>query len=484
MLTRFAGALLAALMIGSLVGEVAYAAPAIPMPRPTGTVALDAVGDSGVTGTARLKAFPTSNATQVELRVVGLPANSVTEWAIKAGPCGAGGPTVFAPPAYKRLRANADGIATVTVSVPSAAILGGDYSIVIGDNQACGDVVETPAGFTVVATGLDNPRGLSFGPDGALYIAEAGRGGPGPCVPGPEGGEVCFGLSGAVTRVQGGANQRRIVTGLPSLAEPGGFAATGPHDVAFRGGMGSVVVGLGANPAARAAFGADGARLGLLYRLTRSGALSNPIDVAAYEATANPDDSLIDSNPYAVTEGAAGRAVIDAGGNSLVLVAPNGTISTLAVFPPQFVPAPPFLGLPPGTLIPAESVPTSVVIGPDGAYYVGELTGFPFPVGSARVWRVVPGQEPTVYASGFTNIIDLAFGRDGSLYVLEITTNGLLTGDLTGALKRVPRGGGSATLLTTSLVAPSGLTVGSDGSVYISNRSIFSGSGQVLRFKP
>ena len=31
---------------------------------------------------------------------------------------------------------------------------------------------------TVFASGLDGPRGLKFGPDGALYVAEAGRGGP------------------------------------------------------------------------------------------------------------------------------------------------------------------------------------------------------------------------------------------------------------------------------------------------------------------
>jgi hypothetical protein len=27
-------------------------------------------------------------------------------------------------------------------------------------------------------TGLDNPRGLASGPEGALYVAEAGRAGP------------------------------------------------------------------------------------------------------------------------------------------------------------------------------------------------------------------------------------------------------------------------------------------------------------------
>ena len=35
------------------------------------------------------------------------------------------------------------------------------------------------AGLDVVASGLDSPRGLTFGPDGALYITEAGVGGEG-----------------------------------------------------------------------------------------------------------------------------------------------------------------------------------------------------------------------------------------------------------------------------------------------------------------
>ena len=33
------------------------------------------------------------------------------------------------------------------------------------------------ANASVYATGLDNPRGLEFGPDGALYVAEGGQGG-------------------------------------------------------------------------------------------------------------------------------------------------------------------------------------------------------------------------------------------------------------------------------------------------------------------
>ena len=68
-------------------------------------------------------------------------------------------------------------------------------------------------GAQVVASGLNNPRGLTFSPNGGLYVAEAGTGGSGPCFAGPE-GPACFGHSGCVTRIDG-SGQRRVLTGVP-----------------------------------------------------------------------------------------------------------------------------------------------------------------------------------------------------------------------------------------------------------------------------
>jgi sugar lactone lactonase YvrE len=126
-------------------------------------------------------------------------------------------------------------------------------------------------------------------------------------------------------------------------------------------------------------------------------------------------------------------------------------------------------------------VPTSVVKGPDGAFYVGELTGFPFPPGAARVYRVVPGQDPEVFTEGFTNIIDVAFDKRGRLHVLEIASNGLLSGDLAGRFVRVNKDGSQTVLASEGLVAPGGFVLARDGSAYITNNSIFSDTGEVVK---
>ena len=68
--------------------------------------------------------------------------------------------------------------------------------------------------FTTVASGFDNPRGLAFGKEGRLFVAEAGKGGP-TCLPGgPEGGSICPGLTSAISVITEGGAHHRIVSGL------------------------------------------------------------------------------------------------------------------------------------------------------------------------------------------------------------------------------------------------------------------------------
>ncbi|KQT91072.1 hypothetical protein ASG49_12050 [Marmoricola sp. Leaf446] len=347
-------------------------------------------------------------------------------------------------------------------------------------------------GRAVVATGLDNPRQLSFDRRGRLFVAESGQGGAGPCVDGPEQETVCLGYSGAVTMVANG-RQRRVVTGLPSLAGEGsGNQASGPTDVSVdRRGHYRISVGLGGDEEVRGQFPTPARRqLGTVLAGRLGGAPYVYADLAAYEQDANPDGSTRkledgtvvrapDSNPGGLTRTGRGLLVADAGGNTLLRVR-SGRVSALAVFPQTQV-ADPFGA---GT-IPMDAVPTSVTKGPRGSWFVSQLTGFPFPRGGARIFRVVPGRAPTVWATGLTNVTDLTWSR-GRLYAVQLATGGLLTtpeDELpTGSLVRVPRGSTSPRTVASGLAAPYGVAV-RGGSAYVTTCSVCADGGTVTRVR-
>ena len=157
----------------------------------------------------------------------------------------------------------------------------------------------------VIASGLDNPRGLGFASNGDLYVAEAGSGGSGKCRPSPDGQpvEVCYGETGALTRIDIGGKKppRRVIEGLPSMASAGGFAASsGPVDVSFRGSTAFVVMGWGGDPALRAGIGPKSRLFGTVLLVTPEGQYFPISDISANEQRHNPAGGPVDSNPYGV----------------------------------------------------------------------------------------------------------------------------------------------------------------------------------------
>jgi hypothetical protein len=340
----------------------------------------------------------------------------------------------------------------------------------------------------VVASGLANPRGLNFGPEGGLYVAEAGTGGTAPCIVNSNNQFVCYGETGAITRITLGGEpwQARVVTGLPSLAVPpgatnAGAGALGPHDVEFQGrGNGFVTIGAALDPARRfydaahPEFAEVGANVGRLVRFRPNGKWAFAEDLSAFELT-NPDGGGVDSNPYGLLALPGQQVFTDAGGNSLNAVAANGSITNLTFFPSRTVGTRTF-----------QSVPTCVAEGPDGQLYVGELTGFPFLAGQANVYRVpADGGTPEVFASGFTKIIDIAFGSDGSLYVLQVSSlGGPPPQGGSGSLIRLSPDGTTRTTIVEAgvgLVAPGGIAIDRDGSIYLTNFSVSPNAGTVVR---
>ncbi len=346
----------------------------------------------------------------------------------------------------------------------------------------------------VVAEGLSNPRGMSFGPGGHLYVAESGRGGGGRCLPPAQGQTQCYGATGAIARIDVESGRTtRVVQGLPSIAtqegEEAGSGATGPNDISFRGRTGFFTVGLAADPEQRGLLGLAGRRFAGLYRI-RHGVVRRVADLGAHEARVDPDagqpGARVDSNPYGVDATGPRLLVTDAGGNTLLRVRTRGRmagrVSTLAVFPfGQAAPPPGIPNIPPGTMLPVQPVPTGLVRGSDGSVLVGQLTGFPFPVGGASVFRVVGRQAPAVVAQGLTTVVDVARGPDGSVYALQITTAGLAAPPSPGKLVRIARDGTQTELAAGALTQPTGMAVSEDGDIYVANQGTSAQGGQIVR---
>jgi len=360
----------------------------------------------------------------------------------------------------------------------------GAATLVAGPTSSAAPAPPSPRS---VAHGLNSPRLLSFGPDGALYVAEAGTGGSGPCVTGDT-GPVCFGSTGSVTRVKHG-HQNRVLAGLPSLAGAKGAEPIGPADVqVLRRGRYVLSIGIGQDIKARDSLGAAGRRMGT-WVTGRFGHRSRVLaDILAFETRANPDHSKAhDSDPTGIVVSRRSVVGTDSGGNTLLRARRHHLTPrtrALAVFPDVTVTEPP-PPVGPGGTGPMQAVPTSVTTLHHGAYYVSQLTGFPFPVGAAHIFRVVPGHAPTVWASGLTNVTDLTWSH-GRLYAVQIADGGLLSakpGTLPqGSLVRVHRGDNSTEDTVAHLPAPYGVAI-RHGSAYVTTCTVCAGGGGVSRIR-
>jgi hypothetical protein len=191
-----------------------------------------------------------------------------------------------------------------------------------------------------------------------------------------------------------------------------------------------------------------------------------------------------DSNPYGVlltrdrNTGKVRTFVVDAGSNTLSEVTRDGTTRVIAYIPNDPV---------------RDSTPTCVAQGPDGALYVGTLdlvaNLFVFGPGQSHVYRVDPDTSEGyltaahVWASGLTTITACTFDRSGNFWATEMFQPN--TAGPPGDLVRIPFGnpGVKQHVGGGHLPVPGGVTVGSEGSLYVSVNSANTapGSGMVVR---
>lgn len=365
--------------------------------------------------------------------------------------------------------------------------------------------------LTCVMTGLDSPRGLAFGPEGALYVVEAGAGAGVGVITTPNtdprcfltniGSRQCYGPTGAITRLWRDT-QERIVTGLPSTSFPKGPRGLGAADIGFNGrGDAYVTIGWENDPAARGTNPAlpDLTQFASLIHVPASGNWRPIADLGQFEIDANPDHGQVDTDPFGLLVEPDGVVIADAGANDLIRVARNGETSLLATFPSRSSTPPRPSFAPPPNLQTSDAVPTCVVAGPDGAYYIGELTGIPFTDGRANIYRLDPSTDAVphtftlgeAFLTGFKNIIDMAFAEDGTLYVLQHATGALqMTGpgvlikvvpDLTESDIRLQYQHGTRSTVIGNLNTPTSVAIGPDGDLYLSIRGLTAGGGEVIR---
>lgn len=361
---------------------------------------------------------------------------------------------------------------------PLSPVLTAAQQATPGASPAAGPPALPPpsANVTVFAQGLDNPRGLAFGPDGLLYVAEGGTGGTrsteGQCEQVvPPVGPYTGGETARISALDAQGQRTTIAEGLPSdQTSPAlGSLVSGVADVAFVDGtLYYVMAGAGCS------HGHPDTPNGV-FRVNADGSTALVADLSAF-VKANPTHV---QNPadFEPDEGAYGLELFN--GELYVTESNHGALDAVD----------PASGAVHRVLDMTETeghlVPTAMAVGPDGNLYVSNLTTFPMIAGASKVYTVTPAGELNVYAEGLTGVLGLAFDAEGRLYALETSGPGSgMEAPIVPGTGRVVRltDQGTWEEVATGLVFPTGMVFGPDDTLYVSNFGFGfpPGAGQIV----
>ncbi len=331
--------------------------------------------------------------------------------------------------------------------------------------------------MTVVATGLDGPRGLTFGPDGNLYVAEAGTGGTNstvgtcPQVPAPA-GPYTGGATARISMIHPDGTRTTVVDQLPSAlsALPSGDTV-GVADVVFmRGELYAVLAGGGCshgNPDTPNA----------IIKVDRQAGTWQPVADLSQFVMAHPvavpdlDDFEPDEVFYSMIAVRNKLYVVGPNHGQVIELDAKGKLRQLIDL----------------SATQGHVVPTSVAYH-DGTFHLGNLGLFPIVSGASTVYDISRKGEVVTSTAGFTTIVGLAY-RKNQLYALELSTDPGFPGPGAGKVVRLEHSG-AVTDVVTGLTVPTAMTFGPDGNLYVSNFGAAPpGAGQIVEiafeaFKP
>ena len=326
----------------------------------------------------------------------------------------------------------------------------------------------TPLTPSVFATGFEFPRGLSFGPNGDLYVAEAGAGGAGNTVGQctqviPPVGPYHNGPTARISRVERAGNRTTFASGFPSGVNAlGDFL--GVADVAF---VGEKMFALSSGGGC--SHGTTAAPAGIVM-VSKLGAWSTIADLSAWQAAhpvaqPNPGDFEPDGSWYGMISSQGSLVAVEPNHGEVIRVNPRtGAITRLADI----------------SATQGHIVPT-VIAERRGAFYLSSLGTFPGTPGSQKILRLSRSGEVSEVATGFTAVLGLDFDSHGRLYVLETGEAGGFPAPGTGRVVRLDRKG-NRVVIVEGLFLPTGLRIGPDKQLYISNKGFGPPQpGEVLR---
>jgi glucose/arabinose dehydrogenase len=330
------------------------------------------------------------------------------------------------------------------------------------------------ANVAVLATGLDNPRGLKFGPDGLLYVAEGGTGGTistaGQCeqVVAPV-GPYTGGMTARISTISADGERTTLIDGLPSnqTSPQLGNQVSGVADIAF---LDDTLYYLMA--AAGCSHGHPDVPNGV-FRVT-DGQATLAADLSTFVkahpvAHPNPGDFEPDEGAYAIAALDCQLYVSESNHGALDRVSADGTVKRIIDF----------------SATEGHIVPTAIAVGPDGNFYIGNLTPLPYPNGGAVIYRLTPDGDLSLYARGLTTVLGAAFDAEGQLYVLETSTDNPEAPPFfhpdSGRVVRLTADD-EWEVVATGLSFPTGMTFGPDGRLYVSNFGFGypPGAGQIV----
>jgi len=331
---------------------------------------------------------------------------------------------------------------------------------------------------TKYTTGLTSPRGLTFGPDGHLYVAEAGVGGEAKAT-GEPGCPVNFniyspynaGYTGRILRVRANGRKEVVADNLPSMTDAT-LANYGPTDVAFIGNTLYVLIEMG------------GCSHGLpddlpaILRVNRDGSTTNVANLNAWHA-ANPPNFIADTNPTTTDQEPGGvfHSMVAIGKYLYVVETNRGFV--LRVDPRTGV----ITKLFDMSIDNREHNPI-VMTQRGNKFYVGTF-GEDGPAELAVFDRHFSGY--TLPFKTRDPIVGLTWLCDDDLYGVEIFAWDNPWLPETANLVKFDRRSGQRTVVLSGFASlPNGLVKGPDGALYTSNWAISfaPGDGEILRIVP